>query len=91
MATRKTATQKREDEVREQQIDVHHENVTNVPVAADAEAVGTTPSGKKEKTLGFHALAQEVIITLDDKEILRLDAEQFRSVQRAVSAAAAGL
>ena len=83
---KKTDAEKREEEVREQQIQAHHDNITNVPVAEDAEAIGTTPSGKKEKTLGFHALAQEVIVTLDGKEILRLNSEQFRSVQRAVSA-----
>jgi hypothetical protein len=88
---RRTDAEAREDEVREIQIAAHHENIVNVPVGVDAEAIGTTPSGKKEKVLGFHALAQEVIVTLDGKEILRLNSEQFRSVQRAVSAAGAGL
>lgn len=87
MAGRKTAAEKARDEVREQQIETHHDNVTNVPGPSVEEAIGTTPSGKKDKTLGFQLIdAKTVIVTIDDKEVLRVNAEQYRSIQRAVNA-----
>lgn len=80
-----TAAGKREKEVKDIQIDTHHDNVSNVPSDAVETAFGAQPKSDKPVALTFVQVGQEVIVSLENREIARFGREDWLGVVRHVN------
>jgi hypothetical protein len=83
--------QRRAAQVKDIQVDVHHENVTNVPAEGVSNVLAEAPKSSREKVVSFQQVGNEAIVSVDDKEVARLDREGFAGLQRAVRSIAGSL